>query len=160
MSASASILRGVSGTVVDEQRVLEQMLGPDATFRPGQLEAIEAVAVDRRPRPARPAHRLGQERRLLHRHAAAARRRAPGPTLLVSPLLALMRNQIEMAERDRRPRRDDQQRQPRRLGARSTQRSRADDASTCCWSRPSGSPTRAFRDDVLPDVARARRACS
>ena len=31
-----------------EQEVLEQMLGAGATFHAGQLEAIRAIAVDRR----------------------------------------------------------------------------------------------------------------
>ena len=69
----------------------------DADFHDGQWEAIEAL-VERPPAGAgRAAHRLGQERRLLHRHPAAPRpgRRAH---LLVSPLLALMRNQIEAAD--------------------------------------------------------------
>ena len=47
----------------------------------------------------RAAHRLGQVGGLLPRHRAAARARAPGPALIVSPLLALMRNQIAAAER-------------------------------------------------------------
>ena len=41
---------------------------------------------------------MGQERRVLHRHVAPARRRR-GPTVIVSPLLALMRNQVEAATR-------------------------------------------------------------
>lgn len=41
------------------------------------------------------ANGLGKERRLLR--SAALRKRKEGPTLIVSPLLALMRNQIEMA---------------------------------------------------------------
>ena len=47
----------------------------------------------------RPAHRVGQERGLLRRHRDCCARRGAGPTLLVSPLLGLMRNQIEAAER-------------------------------------------------------------
>ena len=74
------------------------MLDPSAEFRPGQLEAIEAVAEDPRPPPPRSTHGWGKSAvyfiatRLL-RDAGA------GPTLLVSPLLALMRNQMQMAER-------------------------------------------------------------
>ena len=56
----------------------------------------------RRPAPGalRAAHRLGQVGGLLRRHRAAARGAAePGPTVIVSPLLALMRNQVEAAAR-------------------------------------------------------------
>ena len=77
---------------------LRTMLGPDADFREGQREAIEAVIDDGQPRARRPAHGLGQEPRLLDRDAGPPRR-GHGPTLIVSPLLALMRNQIAMAGR-------------------------------------------------------------
>ena len=75
------------------------MLGPGATFRDGQREAIEAVVAGRRAGARRPADRLGQEPRLLDRDARPARRAATARRCIISPLLALMRNQIAMAER-------------------------------------------------------------
>ena len=47
---------------------------------------------------------------------ALLREQGAGPTLIVSPLLALMRNQIEAAERLGHPRAHDQLDQPRRVG--------------------------------------------
>jgi ATP-dependent DNA helicase RecQ len=79
-------------------KLLRQMLGPEADFRPGQWEAIEAVAV-RRERVL-VVQRTGWGKSLVYFLATKLLRdRSAGPTLLISPLLALMRNQIEMAER-------------------------------------------------------------
>jgi ATP-dependent DNA helicase RecQ len=71
---------------------------PDAGFRPGQLEAISDVVVDR----ARVlcVQRTGWGKSAVYFVATALLREAgAGPTLIVSPLLALMRNQIAAAER-------------------------------------------------------------
>jgi ATP-dependent DNA helicase RecQ len=77
---------------------LNQMLGPDAAFRPGQLEAIEAVARDRGR--VLLVQRTGWGKSAVYFIATKLlREQGAGPTLLVSPLLALMRNQIEMATR-------------------------------------------------------------
>ncbi len=57
----------------DLTRHLHAMLGPDATFRDGQREAIEAVASDGAAGARRPADRLGQEPRLLDRDARPTR---------------------------------------------------------------------------------------
>jgi ATP-dependent DNA helicase RecQ len=74
------------------------MLGPDANFRHGQLEAIEAVAGDRRR--VLLVQRTGWGKSAVYFIATKLlREQHAGPTLLVSPLLALMRNQIEMATR-------------------------------------------------------------
>ncbi len=62
-----------------------------------QWTAIEALVVDQAPGPRGAAHRLGQVGGLLRRHPLL--RRGAGPTVIVSPLLALMRNQIAAAER-------------------------------------------------------------
>src|SRR5436309_4203519 len=70
----------------------------DASFRPGQLEAIGDLAVDR----ARVlcVQRTGWGKSAVYFVATALLREAgAGPTLIVSPLLALMRNQIAAAER-------------------------------------------------------------
>ncbi len=77
---------------------LHHMLGSDATFRPGQLEAIEAVARDRGR--VLLVQRTGWGKSAVYFIATKLlREQGAGPTLLVSPLLALMRNQIEMAGR-------------------------------------------------------------
>src|SRR5215210_1592315 len=81
-----------------EHRVLERMLGAGAAFRPGQLDAIRAIATDRRR--ALVVQRTGWGKSAVYFIATRLLRdRRAGPTLLVSPLLALMRNQIRMAER-------------------------------------------------------------
>ena len=75
---------------------LRHMLGPDAGFRPGQVEAIEAVAGDRGR--VLLVQRTGWGKSAVYFIATKLlREQGAGPTLLVSPLLALMRNQIEMA---------------------------------------------------------------
>jgi ATP-dependent DNA helicase RecQ len=71
---------------------------PAAQFRPGQLEAIHDVVADR----ARVlcVQRTGWGKSAVYFVATALlREAAAGPTLIVSPLLALMRNQIAAAQR-------------------------------------------------------------
>ena len=78
--------------------LLRQMLGKQADFRPGQWEAIETVAA-RRGR-ALVVQRTGWGKSLVYFLATKLlREQGAGPTLLISPLLSLMRNQIEMAGR-------------------------------------------------------------
>jgi len=78
--------------------MLRESLGPDAAFRDGQLEAIEAL-VERR------AHLLVVQRTGWGKSSVyflttrLLRERGAGPTVLVSPLLALMRDQIRAAAR-------------------------------------------------------------
>ena len=80
------------------QSYLETMLGPGSQFRDGQWEAIEAVAV-RRQR-ALVVQRTGWGKSIVYFLATKLlREQGAGPTLLISPLLSLMRNQIAMAER-------------------------------------------------------------
>ena len=70
----------------------------DASFRPGQLEAIEAVT-----QPGGRAlvvQRTGWGKSAVYFVATKMlRSEGAGPTVIVSPLLALMRNQIEAADR-------------------------------------------------------------
>jgi ATP-dependent DNA helicase RecQ len=74
------------------------MLGPAATFRDGQRDAIEAITGDNAR--ALVVQRTGWGKSLVYWIASRVRRDAGhGPTLIISPLLALMRNQIEMAGR-------------------------------------------------------------
>ncbi len=77
---------------------LRKLAGPDAEPRPHQLEAIADLVSDR----ARVlcVQRTGWGKSAVYFVATALlRERAAGPTLIVSPLLALMRNQIEAATR-------------------------------------------------------------
>jgi ATP-dependent DNA helicase RecQ len=70
----------------------------DSGFRPGQREAIEALVEQRRR--VLVVQRTGWGKSAVYFLATRLLREAgAGPTVLVSPLLALMRNQIEMAER-------------------------------------------------------------
>ncbi len=69
-----------------------------AVFRPHQLEAIQALVRDRKR--VLLVQRTGWGKSAVYFIATRLLRdRGAGPTMLVSPLLALMRNQIEAAER-------------------------------------------------------------
>jgi ATP-dependent DNA helicase RecQ len=77
--------------------LLEQMLGDGAAFRPDQFEAIETV-VDERSRVL-VVQRTGWGKSLVYFLATRLLRDGGfGPTLLISPLLSLMRDQLLMAE--------------------------------------------------------------
>ncbi len=78
--------------------LLRQMIGSEKNFRPGQWEAIEAVAIKK----ARVlvVQRTGWGKSIVYFLATKLlREKGAGPTLLISPLLSLMRNQIEMASK-------------------------------------------------------------
>src|SRR3954451_22570638 len=78
--------------------LLRELAGPDATFREHQLEAVVDL-VDGRRRVLC-VQRPGWGKSAFSSLAPALlRRRRAGPTVLISPLLALMRNQIAAAER-------------------------------------------------------------
>ena len=82
----------------EAESLLRQMLGPAAQFRDGQWEAIDAVANQRQRLLV--VQRTGWGKSIVYFLATKILRDAgAGPTLLVSPLLALMRNQIAAAER-------------------------------------------------------------
>ncbi len=70
---------------------------PDAQFREEQEESISSI-IEEPGRYLVVRKRVGQELRLLHRYQAAARS-GTRTRRVVSPLLALMRNQIAAAER-------------------------------------------------------------
>ena len=79
-------------------KVLSALAGPQARLRPDQWRAIEALVV-RRGRVLC-VQRTGWGKSAVYFVATALlRARGAGPTLIVSPLLALMRNQIEAAAR-------------------------------------------------------------
>ncbi len=132
--------------------LLRQMLGPEAGFRPGQLEAIRALYRERRRMLV--VERTGWGKSPVYLITTRLLREdGLGPTLLVSPLLALMRNQIDRA---------------RRIGVRAATINSANRAE---WEEIkediSGnaidllliSPERLnnaeFRDEALPDVVRS-----
>ena len=70
----------------------------DATFHEGQLEAIRSLVVDRQR--ALVVQRTGWGKSAVYFVATALLRgEGAGPTVIVSPLLALMRDQIAAATR-------------------------------------------------------------
>ena len=86
--------------MVDERatQLLHELAGPEAEFRPHQLEAVRDL-VDARGRVLC-VQRTGWGKSAVYFIATALlREQGAGPALIVSPLLALMRNQIAAAER-------------------------------------------------------------
>ena len=80
------------------ERVITAMAGPDARPRPDQVTAVEALAEHRRR--VLVVQATGWGKSAVYWAATAALRAAGGgPTLVVSPLLALMRDQIAAAGR-------------------------------------------------------------
>src|SRR5690348_9430328 len=87
----------------DAERHLRALAGPDAQLREDQWRAIEALVVERRR--ALVVQRTGWGKSAVYfvatallRNPAEGQARA-GATVIVSPLLALMRNQVAAAER-------------------------------------------------------------
>ncbi|GAB7012955.1 RecQ family ATP-dependent DNA helicase [Halolamina salina] len=79
------------------QALLERSISPDAEFRPQQWEAINRL-VDRNQRLLL-VQRTGWGKSTVYFIATKLlREQGAGPTLIVSPLLSLMRNQIQDAE--------------------------------------------------------------
>src|SRR5271157_222683 len=77
--------------------LLREMLGPGAEFRDGQWEAIDLAANQRQRLLV--VQRTGWGKSVVYFLAARILRDAgAGPTLLISPLLSLMRNQILAAQ--------------------------------------------------------------
>jgi ATP-dependent DNA helicase RecQ len=92
MTATLSDLRSAA------QAQLQALAGPRALLREDQWRAIEALVVDRRR--ALVVQRTGWGKSAVYFIATALlRAQGAGATVIVSPLLALMRNQIEAAER-------------------------------------------------------------
>src|ERR1700753_1088792 len=78
--------------------LLRQALGADAEFRDGQLDAILALVEERRR--VLVVERTGWGKSVVYFIATKLLREAGGgPTILISPLLALMRDQVRMAQR-------------------------------------------------------------
>ncbi|MCV7152322.1 RecQ family ATP-dependent DNA helicase [Mycolicibacterium pyrenivorans] len=85
-------------TRADAQAILDQLAGPDARLRDDQWTAIEALVVHRRR--ALVVQRTGWGKSAVYFIAAKLlREEGRGATVIVSPLLALMRNQVAAADR-------------------------------------------------------------
>jgi len=83
---------------VQAETHLRALAGADAVLREDQWRAIEALVADRRR--ALVVQRTGWGKSAVYFIATALLRSAgAGPTVIISPLLALMRNQIAAAER-------------------------------------------------------------
>ena len=81
------------------EKYLAKSIGvPSAHFREGQWEAIDAVTNERKKLIV--VQRTGWGKSSVYFISTRILRdRGAGPTIIVSPLLALMRNQIDAAER-------------------------------------------------------------
>jgi ATP-dependent DNA helicase RecQ len=88
-----------SGSLRDEaERCLRALAGPAAALREDQWTAIDALVSERRR--ALVVQRTGWGKSAVYFTATALlRARGSGPSVIVSPLLALMRNQIDAAGR-------------------------------------------------------------
>jgi len=82
----------------EAERFLRALAGPSARLREDQWTAIRALVQDRRR--ALVVQRTGWGKSAVYFTATALlRARGAGPSVIVSPLLALMRNQIDAAQR-------------------------------------------------------------
>ena len=82
----------------DAERLLRELAGPSASLREDQWTAIEALVVERKR--ALVVQRTGWGKSAVYFIAAKLlRAQGLGPTVIVSPLLALMRNQVSSAAR-------------------------------------------------------------
>lgn len=88
-----------SGLAEEARSALRRLVGrDDVEFRDGQLEAINALVADRSR--VLVVQRTGWGKSAVYFVATALRRaQGAGPTVIISPLLALMRDQIAAAER-------------------------------------------------------------
>ncbi|MEO6887303.1 MAG: DEAD/DEAH box helicase [Jatrophihabitantaceae bacterium] len=93
-------VRDRAGLRIQAEAHLRALAGPAAVLREDQWTAIEALVADRRR--ALVVQRTGWGKSAVYFIATALLRSCPigaGPTVIISPLLALMRNQIAAAER-------------------------------------------------------------
>src|SRR5271169_5447385 len=87
-----------AGLREEAEKCLRALAGDDARLREDQWTAISALVAD--GRRALVVQRTGWGKSAVYFTATALlRARGAGPAVIVSPLLALMRNQIEAAER-------------------------------------------------------------
>lgn len=100
MSANTTTADPTTGADLraEAEGLLRELAGPGARLREDQWTAIEALVVQRRR--ALVVQRTGWGKSAVYFIAAKLlRARGHGPTVIVSPLLALMRNQVSSAER-------------------------------------------------------------
>lgn len=82
----------------DATQILSDLVGKPATFHDGQYEAIEAIVANRRRGLV--VQRTGWGKSAVYFVATALlRHQGHGPTLIISPLLALMADQVSAAQR-------------------------------------------------------------
>ncbi len=97
-SPTPSVLPDRTALRARADELLTALAGPGALLREDQWTAIEALVVDRRR--ALVVQRTGWGKSAVYFIAARLLRESgAGPTVIVSPLLALMRNQVEAASR-------------------------------------------------------------
>ena len=138
---------------------LGALVGGGADFRAAPVGGDRGARRGAAPRARRAAHRVGQERGLLRRDAAAARRGRRARRC------SSRRCSRSCATRSTRPSAaacgagDDQQRQPRRVGRDRRRASQRDEIDLLLVS-PERFANAAFRRDVLPDRRRDASACS
>jgi ATP-dependent DNA helicase RecQ len=95
VDAGADPVAGVTRAAAEAS--LQRLAGPDATFRDGQFEAIQALVNGQRSVVVQ---RTGWGKSAVYFIACdLLRGQGQGPVLVLSPLLVLMRNQIEAATR-------------------------------------------------------------
>jgi ATP-dependent DNA helicase RecQ len=137
---------------VEAEKYLRALAGDQARLREDQWTAISALVAD--GRRALVVQRTGWGKSAVYFIATALlRARGAGPTVIVSPLLALMRNQVEAAERAG-------------IRARTINSANSDEWEALYAEVASGgvdvllvSPERlnnpSFRDQVLPELSRS-----
>ncbi len=89
----------MTATRADAQKILEQLAGPHAVLRDDQWTAIEALVIHRRRALVVQRTGWGGKSAVYFLAAKLLREQGRGPTVIVSPLLALMRNQVGAAQR-------------------------------------------------------------
>ncbi|MDO5493035.1 MAG: RecQ family ATP-dependent DNA helicase [Nesterenkonia sp.] len=95
---AASDVDGTEGLHAEALGLLRALTGREAPFRPGQFEAVSALVAERRR--VLVVQRTGWGKSAVYfLSASLLRRRGRGVSLIVSPLLALMRDQIDAARR-------------------------------------------------------------
>lgn len=79
------------------EQALYEFIGEGKSFRPGQYEAIEATLTNKRTLVVQ---RTGWGKSMVYFICTKLlRNEGKGITLIISPLIALMKNQIEAAEK-------------------------------------------------------------
>lgn len=151
-SDAASTAAATDPLAASARDALRRLVGrPDADFRDGQLEAVRALVDERRR--VLVVQRTGWGKSAVYFVSTALRRaQGAGPTVIVSPLLALMRDQVAAAAR---------------AGIRAVTmnsanaqewsevaRALADDEVDVLLVSPERLNNPRFRDEQLPDLAR------